>query len=1273
MILKRIIFPLLITVFVFILINGSVSTTQSQGLKEPCNHEFVRIPQSECEAIIDFYVTANITNSDWLIVRTAYGRPYYSNICGGWGGGWDGIYCEGTGNNRTVVELIIQNHELTDDLIMDGTITPSIDQLTNLRVLVFVDSQLTGNIPVSLGNLQNLEFLGIYGGFTQGQLTGSIPASLGNLQNLTGLQLRRNRLSGEIPTSLGNLQNLTSLSLELNQLSGEIPASLGNLSQLDSLSLYGNRLSGQIPSTLGNLSNLSRAMFLHDNRLTGTVPDTFGNLTNATSIWLACNQIEGILPASLINLTDLDYFHFDENLIEIPTDPSFQDWVDGLIQFGDFSCSGRLDVSSSIAGQYYVQGASFDNGYDAFAANVDADQVTFDLNGSIVASPLVDQQASVSYGIGSDFNYSTTGITNTLAVTVIENNRSVSAPQDFQETLTLIGITPPSWLPNDFEVVHENEGATLKYIWERQYPDPAFEGLVTPPQWVPFVGGSPLGIQETQASMNLEVTSVGTGKAIITGTTGFDIAEQEIGGTISGEGLASIQQGEGIQLDQADFTLNISGKLEKEAMLVDVLCRAVTAGTCPLRDAEQWPVVGNVIKQLNNSATLKGELAPSLGGTAEFKSENGDLTWQESELSAGLKTKITLAIQLFNLLSASATGGGDSDVTFQFPANPDHLKSMHSNLYAQATLDIKAFECNFGASIGWSYPEEGVVDDQDDSGGECGLKNPIEDQIQNNYAHFQAYPLPRISLQSSLTTSETVLISNVLPQLSPALANYDNTSLIVWNHYDSNKPVAEAYEIQYMLHDGVNWLPPASVTNDSLQDFNPQLAFDDQGQAIVVWERNKTIQNASAVLDENYTNDFELAYAVWDGTSWSTVSLFTNNSVFDHSPHLTRGQDGQLMLIWRQNANGELLGDSGNPDSLMSAMWNGTGWDTPQTVNNNLGGLLNYSAAIISDTHTIVYSQDTDNDYSTDQDQELFLTQWNGASWDAPTQLTSNSVPDITPSLFYDGLENPYLLWLSGNQLVGLIGQLSGAAQPVIPDTSVNHWDYRMVQGQQGDLHLFWQDYSTEGSDIFYATFDKTANIFSNQLQLTHDTPIEKFFSPAINNQGQLHMAYNETELITETVVISSTYTVSNVIAFGQSDLSYLTHNFGVDFAFNQQGLSVNNTPIEPGELVQLSVVIENAGNQALINPTVEFYLDDPDNGGTLLQTSVIPSAIGGGFTQTITLDWTVPESITEFTIYVVGDPDNEIAELNEDNNLISRTFIVETPVKSIYLPIITK
>ena len=156
------------------------------------------------------------------------------------------------------------------------------------------DNELTGSIPSSLGNLTNLQSLGL----SENQLTGSIPPSLGSLTNLQSLQLFENQLTGSIPASLGSLTNLQSLGLSGNQLTGSIPSSLGSLTNLQHLNLEDNELTGSIPSSLGSLTNLED-LYLDDNELTGSIPSSLGSLTNLQRLYLRRNQLTGSIPAAL--------------------------------------------------------------------------------------------------------------------------------------------------------------------------------------------------------------------------------------------------------------------------------------------------------------------------------------------------------------------------------------------------------------------------------------------------------------------------------------------------------------------------------------------------------------------------------------------------------------------------------------------------------------------------------------------------------------------------------------------------------------------------------------------------------------------------------------------------------------------------------------------------------------------------------------------------------------------------------------------------------------
>ena len=122
------------------------------------------------------------------------------------------------------------------------------------------------------------------------------------------------------------------------------------------------------------------------------------------------------------------------------------------------------------------------------------------------------------------------------------------------------------------------------------------------------------------------------------------------------------------------------------------------------------------------------------------------------------------------------------------------------------------------------------------------------------------------------------------------------------------------------------------------------------GHAVAVWERNKASQSAASQLNQAYTQGFEIAYAVWDGSRWSAPGYLTNNAVLDHSPVLAQGRNGKLMLVWQENAAGELAGSSGAPDTVYTAIWDGGHWSEPQSV--PIAESRGLSLAYL-DTHTL--------------------------------------------------------------------------------------------------------------------------------------------------------------------------------------------------------------------------------------------------------------------------------------------------------------------------------
>ncbi|XP_059302106.1 LRR receptor-like serine/threonine-protein kinase EFR [Lycium ferocissimum] len=193
---------------------------------------------------------------------------------------WLGVTCGH--KHQRVISLDLKGHRLA------GSISPSIGNLSFLRILDISDNSFHGHIPAELGSLTKLEMVYL----KNNNLTGNVPSSIGNLTSLRELYISYNdlegasvnSLSGEFPPALYNLSSLKLIGLSFNKFRGNLRPDIGlafpNLQRLYLANIY---FIGSVPASLSNCSDLLQ-LDIPINNFTGNIPLSFGNLKNL--FWL---------------------------------------------------------------------------------------------------------------------------------------------------------------------------------------------------------------------------------------------------------------------------------------------------------------------------------------------------------------------------------------------------------------------------------------------------------------------------------------------------------------------------------------------------------------------------------------------------------------------------------------------------------------------------------------------------------------------------------------------------------------------------------------------------------------------------------------------------------------------------------------------------------------------------------------------------------------------------------------------------------------------------
>lgn len=783
--------------------------------------------------------------------------------------------------------------------------------------------------------------------------------------------------------------------------------------------------------------------------------------------------------------------------------------------------------------------------------------------------------------------------------------------------------------------------------------------LVPIPPSVPFIGGE-FGVRSAQGRFKGFASSTGTGNLNLSGALSFVGMQQQLDGSVSGNGNLLLNSS-GLSLTSASFNMGFSGTFRKEAKLIDAIPF--------LARLDRFPP----IRRFVNSSKLRGEVTPFLDIGLNWKQDpaTSDLVFQDGTGQIGVKMRGVLSTKVNDRIQFKAWVAGGGSMMVGVPA--PYVRSFDLNFEAAARLQFDYFFKNLGLGIAYRctwVPSSG----QTNCSAAESLTEPPEVANSPNsklelirhqydeYGKYESFNLTSDVLKGQVrippsAPADGTIVSNVFPGAEPSILPVTgNNKMLLWVRQSPSLPVLQSTDIAWSYYDGTNWSAPAVVVSDSRAELSPVAGLDSNGNVVAAWLRIKdpAFTTSISAFDDLplFYKQLEVVSAVFNPATrtWSNVNALTDDTALDTGLRLASDSNGNLLLTWQSNPAGEFTATSSAPAALKSSSWNGSSWNAPQSIAENLSNVSEHTVAVRGNNAFLILPRDPDP--NTANDEYLLSYSWNGTSWSQSTTFAAGNTDNQLPSAVYDATGEGQIIWRRGSDLVQ--ASLSNPTPRMIRQgsESVAFNNLRLLSNPEGNLTLIWQEIASNGpSGIFAQIYDPLSQTWSLDLQLQADQRMSRDVRGYYGEDGQMHLAYLSTEILrtSKTVVIDGqAVTITNIPVDGASDLRLLERPVTNDLAVSNHDLILTPELPDIGQSAIAELDVKNAGDLAANNFQVNLYAGDPDMGGILVGSVRVTTPIIAGDHRVLSIPFS---NLIGGDIVAVVDALDEVTELTNANN----------------------
>jgi hypothetical protein len=297
-------------------------------------------------------------------------------------------------------------------------------------------------------------------------------------------------------------------------------------------------------------------------------------------------------------------------------------------------------------------------------------------------------------------------------------------------------------------------------------------------------------------------------------------------------------------------------------------------------------------------------------------------------------------------------------------------------------------------------------------------------------------------------TNDAKLITDVGNDMSPFILQLQNQTIYVF--WASNRNGNDDLFYRTSNNNGTSWsVNPVQLTTDPKADTNPYVMQAANGSIWLVWQR------------PNSAGWQEIFYKTYNGSSWSEERQLTNDAVHDWTPSIAQMRDGRIWVFWARRIDGYYN------EEIVYSIYNGSSWlSAPERLTTSTNYDQDPAVAQARDgAMWVVWGSQEDRDPPPPGDLYYRLSYDNGANWDPPLLLASNSSNDKWPSIAQVSDKKMWVVWTSdpdpyggedifykmSNEILVHDVAVSGITHNSKPVYQGNTIPINVVVGNQGD------------------------------------------------------------------------------------------------------------------------------------------------------------------------------------------------------------------------------